>query len=77
MTPGDLVEQLADLLAGGTMITEIDYGRGELHIEKAPGSDNFSAWAVTHNHHWRASKRDHTAAREAITDILTAVKSNN
>lgn len=88
MTPDDLVEQLSDLLAGGTtvitgsrtdgtMITEINYGPGELHIEKAPRDDSFSAWAITHSHHWRASKRDQTEAREAIADILTAVKPNN
>lgn len=88
MTPDDLVEQLADLLAGGTpvitgsrpdgtMISEIDYSLGGLHIEKAPRDDSFSAWAITRSHHWRASKRDQTAAREAISDILTAVKPNN
>ena len=88
MTPDDLVEQLADILAGGTptitgsradgtMIAEISYGPGELHIEKAPHDDSFSAWAITRGHHWRASKRDQTEAREAIADILGAVKPNN
>ena len=88
MTPGDLAEQLADLLAGGTptvtgsrpdgtMITEINYGPGELHIEKTPRDDSFSAWAITHSHRWRASKRDQAGAREAIADILAAIKPNN
>lgn len=88
MTPGDLIEQLSDLLAGGTpavtgklpdgtMIAKINYGPGELHIEKSPHDDNFSAWAITHNHRWHASKRDQTKAREAIADILSIVKTTN
>lgn len=88
MTPDDLIEQLSDILAGGTpaitgklpngiAIAEISYGPGTLHIEKAPHDDNFSAWAITHDHHWPASKRDQTKAREAIADILTAIKPTN
>lgn len=88
MTPADLIEQLSDLLAGGTpatmgslpngvMVAEIDYGPGGLHIEKDPRGDNFSAWATTHVRRWRASKRDQTEARAAIADILSAVKSTN
>lgn len=88
MTPNDLIEQLSDLLAGGTpatmgslpngtTIAEIDYGPGGLHLEKDPHGDSFSAWAITHVHHWRASKRDQNEARAAITDILSAVKPTN
>lgn len=88
MTPGDLIEQLSDLLAGGTptvtgsrpdgtVIAEINYGPGAIHIEKSPRGDSFSAWAITHSHHWRASKRDQAEAREAITDILSAIKPTN
>lgn len=84
MTPDDLIGQLADLLAGGTpavsgklpngtMVAEINYGPGVIHIEKGRYTD-FSAWAITHSHHWPASKRDQTKAREAIADILSAVK---
>ena len=87
MTPSDLIEQLADLLAGGVpsvtgklpngnMVAEIDYGPGAIHIEKGRYTD-FSAWAITHSHHWAASKRDQTKAREAITDILAAIKPTN
>lgn len=88
MTPGELFEQLSDILAGGlpglsgklpdgTEIAEVDYGPGVLHVEKRPHDDTFSAWAVTHSHHWRASKRDQAQAREAITDILSVVKPNS
>lgn len=87
MTPADLIEQLSDLLAGGapaitgtlpdgTEIAEIDYGRGAIHIEKGRHAD-FSAWAITRNHHWPASKRDLSQAREAVADILTALKPTN
>lgn len=87
MTPADLIEQLSDLLAGGapaitgtlpdgTEVAEIDYGAGAIHIEKGRRAD-FSAWAITRNHRWPASKRDPSQAREAITDILTAVKPAN
>lgn len=85
MTPRDLIEQLSDLLAGGapvvtgrlpdgTMVAGINYGPGELHIEKDPQGGTFSAWATTHSHSWRASKRDQTEARAAIADILAVVK---
>lgn len=88
MTPSDLIEQLSDLLAGGTpgltgtlpdgsAIAEIEYGPGAIHIEKRAHSADFSAWAVTHSHHWPASKRDLSKAREALTDILSAVKPTN
>ena len=87
MTPAYLVEQLSDLLAGGTPavtgtlpdgteVAEIDYGPGAIHIEKGRNAD-FSAWAITRSHHWPASKRDLSQAREAITDILAAVKPAN
>lgn len=87
MTPADLLEQLHDLLAGGTPaitgtlpdgteVAEIDYGPGAIHIEKGPNTD-FSAWAITHSHRWPASKRNPSQAREAITDILTAIKTTN
>lgn len=87
MTPADLIEQLSDLLTGGaptvtgtlpdgTEVAEIDYGPGAIHIEKGRHSD-FSAWAITHNHHWPASRRDLSQAREAITDILAALKPTN
>lgn len=87
MTPSDLIEQLSDLLGGGAPVVtgtlpngnaaaEIDYGPGAIHIEKGHYGD-FSAWAITHSHHWPASKRDQTKAREAIADILSAVKPNN
>mgnify|MGYP000972256958 CR=1 FL=1 len=87
MTPADLLEQLSDLLAGGTPSTtgtlpdgtevaEIDYGPGAIHIEKGPGTD-FSAWAISRSHRWPASKRNLSQAREAITDILSAVKPAN
>lgn len=45
-------------------------------IEKGRNAD-FSAWASTHSHRRPASKRDLPQAREAVTDILTAVKSTN
>lgn len=84
MTPAYLLEQLSDLLTGGspaitgtlpdgTEIAEIDYGPGAIHIEKGRNTD-FSAWAITHNHHWPASKRDLSQAREAVIDILAAIK---
>lgn len=87
MTPAYLLEQLSDLLAGGTPavtgtlpdgaeVAEIDYGPGAIHIEKGRNTD-FSAWAITHSHRWSASKRDLSRAREAITDILAAVKPTN
>lgn len=87
MTPVDLLEQLSDLLAGGapavtwtlpdgTEVAEISYGPGAIHIEKGRNAD-FSAWAITHSHRWPASKRDPSQAREAITDILTAIKPTN
>ena len=87
MTPADLLEQFSDLLAGGapaitgtlpdgTEVAEIDYGPGAIHIEKDRNT-GFSAWAVSHSHHWPASKRDLSQAREAITDILTAIKPAN
>lgn len=87
MTPADLIDQLPDLLSGGTpattgtlpdgtAIAEIDYGPGAIHIEKGRSAD-FSAWAITHIHRWPASKRDLSRAREAITDILTAVNPTN
>ncbi len=87
MTASDLVEQLPDLLAGGTpvvtgklsngdTVVEIDYGPGAIHIEKGRYT-GFSAWAITHSHHWPASKRDQTQAREAIADILSAIKTAN
>ena len=87
MTPSDLIEQLSDLLVGGApvvtgklpngdLVAEIDYGPGAIHIEKGRYTD-FSAWAITRSHHWPASKRDQTQAREAITDILSAVKPTN
>lgn len=86
-TPAYLIEQLADLLAGGaptatgtlpdgTEIAEIDYGPGAIHIEKGRNTD-FSAWAITHSHRWPASKRNLSQAREAISDILAAIKSAN
>lgn len=86
-TPAYLLEQLSDLLAGGaptitgtlpdgTEIAEIDYGPGAIHIEKGRNTD-FSAWAITHSHRWPASKRDLSQAREAIIDILAAVKPTN
>jgi hypothetical protein len=88
MTPDDLVGQLSDLLAGGTpattgtlpngtMVAEIDYGLGGLHIEKDPHGDSFSAWAITHVRRWRASKRDQAEARAAVADILSAIKPVN
>lgn len=88
MTPDDLIEQLSDILAGGTpaitgklpngtAIAEISYSPGTLHIEKAPNDNTFSAWAITHDHRWPASKRDQAGAREAIADILSAVKDAN
>lgn len=84
MTPSDLIEQLAALLAGGlpsvegklpdgTVVTEIDYGGGILHLEKGCHTD-FAAWAITHHHRWPASKRDLSQAREALTDILSVIK---
>lgn len=84
MTPADLLEQLHDLLAGGapavtgtlpdgTEVAEIDYGPGAIHIEKGRDTD-FSAWAISHSHRWVASKRNLSQAREAIIDILTAIK---
>lgn len=87
ITPTYLVEQLSDLLAGGAPtitgtlpdgaeIAEIDYGPGAIHIEKGRNAD-FSAWAISHTHRWPASKRDLSQAREAIADILTAVKPAN
>lgn len=87
MTPACLLEQLSNLLAGGapaitgtlpdgTEVAEIDYGPGAIHIEKGRNTD-FSAWAITHSHRWPASKRDLSQAREAIADILTAVKPAN
>nr|DAE80495.1 MAG TPA: hypothetical protein [Caudoviricetes sp.] len=87
MTPTYLLERLSDLLAGGapaitgtlpdgTEVAEIDYGPGAIHIEKGRNSD-FSAWAITRSHRWPASKRDLSQAREAITDILTAIKPTN
>lgn len=87
MTPADLLGQLSDLLAGGapaitgtlpdgTEIAEIDYGPGAIHIEKGRNTD-FSAWAISHSHRWPASKRNLSQAREAIADILTAVKPTN
>lgn len=87
MTPADLLEQLSDLLAGGapavtgtlpdgTEVAEIDYGPGAIHIEKGRNTD-FSAWAISHSHRWPASKRDLSQAREAITDILAAIKPTN
>ena len=87
MTAADLLEQLPDLLTGGTPtitgtlpdgteVAEIDYGPGAIHIEKGRNAD-FSAWAITHSHRWPASKRDLSQAREAIADILTAVKPTN
>lgn len=87
MTPADLLDRLSDLLAGGapattgtlpdgTEVAEIDYGPGAVHIEKGRSAD-FSAWAITHSHRWPASKRDLSQAREAIADILTAVKPTN
>lgn len=88
MTPADLVERLADLTASGnpaltgtlqngTEIAEIECGPGAIHIEKSPHSTEFSAWAITHHHRWPASKRDLSQAREAIADILAAIKSTN
>ena len=87
MTPACLLEQLSDLLAGGapaitgtlpdgTEVAEIDYGPGAIHIEKGRNAD-FCAWAITHSHRWSASRRDLSQAREAIADILTAVKPTN
>lgn len=87
MTPADLIEQLSDLLSGGaptitgtlpdgTNVAEIDYGRGAIHIEKDRNAD-FSAWAITHSHRWPASKRNLSQAREAITDIVAAIKPAN
>ena len=87
MTPADLLKQLPDLLAGGapaitgtlpdgTEVAEIDYGPGAIHIEKGRNTD-FSAWAISHSHRWPASKRNLSQAREAITDILAAVKPAN
>nr|DAR11242.1 MAG TPA: hypothetical protein [Caudoviricetes sp.] len=86
-TPAYLLEQLPDLFAGGapaitgtlpdgTEIAEIDYGSGAIHIEKGRNTD-FSAWAITRSHRWPASKRDLSQAREAITDILAAIKTAN
>lgn len=88
MTPEDLIEQLPDFLAGGvpglsgtlpdgTSVAEIEYDLGTLHIEKAPHSTEFSAWAIVHGHRWAASRRNLTEARKAIADILTAIKSTN
>lgn len=87
MTPSDLIEQLPDLLTGGrpsisgnlpdgTTVAEIDYPGGALHIEKGRHTD-FSAWAISHYHRWPASKRDPSQAREALKDILTAIKPTN
>lgn len=88
MTPSNLIEQLSDLLAGGTpsvtgtlpggiQVAEIDYGPGAIHIEKAAHDATFSAWAITNSRRWEASKRDQTKAREAITSILAAIKASN
>ena len=88
MTPADLIEQLSDLFAGGTppitgtlpggaQVAEIDYGPGAIHIEKAAHDTTFSAWAITNTRRWEASKRDQTKAREAITGILTTIRTNN
>lgn len=87
MTPTYLLEQLSDLLAGGTPtitgtlpdgteVAEIDYGPGAIHIEKGRNTD-FSAWAVSHTHRWPASKHNLSQAREAITDILATIKPTN
>ncbi len=88
MTPSDLIEQLADLLAGGVRtldgtlpngdaVAEIDFpGGGALRIEKGRHTD-FSAWAIVRHHRWPASKRDPSQARKAITDILAAIKPTN
>lgn len=88
MTPSDLIEQLSDLftdgaapivgsLPGGPQIAEIDYGPGAIHIEKAARDTTFSAWAITNPRRWEASKRDQTEAREAVSSILDAIKTNS
>ena len=87
MTSAHLLEQLADLLAGGapvitgtlpdgTEVAEINYGPSAIHIEKGRGG-YFSVWAITHSHRWPASSRGLSQAREAITDTLAAVKPAN
>lgn len=63
-------------LTGTTRKTGI-YDHGTLRIEKAPHSTEFSAWAIVRSHHWAASRRNPAEAREAITDILAAIKSTN
>lgn len=88
MTPADLIEQLSDLLAGGappitgtlpggTRIAEIDYGPAAIHIEKSERDTTFSAWAITNTCRWEASERDQTKAREAISRILAAIRTNS
>nr|DAN72869.1 MAG TPA: hypothetical protein [Caudoviricetes sp.] len=88
MTPSNLIEQLSDLLAGGAppvtgtlpggiQVAEIDYGPGAIHIEKSAHDTTFSAWAITNGRRWEASKRDQTKAREAISDILAAIRTNS
>lgn len=88
MTPSDLLEQLSDLftggappimgsLPGGIQIAEIDYGPGAIHIEKSAHDTTFSAWAITNSRRWEASKRDQTKAREAISSILTTIRTNS
>lgn len=88
MTPSDLIEQLSDLLAGGAspitgslpggaQIAEIDYGPGAIHVEKSSHDTTFSAWAITNIRRWEASKRDQTKAREAVSDILAAIRANS
>lgn len=88
MTPSDLIEQLPDLftdgtppimgtLPGGVQVAEIDYGPGAIHIEKSLRDTTFSAWAITNSRRWEASKRDQTKAREAISDILATIRTNN
>lgn len=87
MTPADLLTQFPGLFEGGTLtvtgtlpdgteVAEIDYGPGAIHIEKGQDA-SFSAWAITHSHHWPASKHNLSQAREAIIDILTAVNPAN
>lgn len=87
MTPQDLIDQLSDLLGDapavtaylpdGTLLAGVSYEGGSIHIEKDPRNDTFSAWASSHSHRWRASRRDQTEARAAIADILSVVKHEN
>lgn len=87
MTPTDLLTQFPGLFEGGTLtvaetlpdgteVAEIDYGPGAIHIEKGRNAD-FSAWAITRSHHWPASERGLSQAREAIIDILAVVNPAN